>query len=59
MQDRAISFQKGNVEDLKNKLEDLLTNNSKVAAYKNEAQSYICGKYNWDEVVGQTLRLYK
>ena len=58
VEDKAISFKKGNVEDLKEKLADLLEHPEKVKKYKNESTEFICGKYNWDEVVNQTMALY-
>lgn len=54
----AVSFQKGNVEDLKNKLQQLLQNPQDVQSYKDTAGQFICGKYNWDEVVDKTVKVY-
>ena len=48
-----------NVEDLKEKLEYLLANPQKVREYKEQSGDFICGKYNWDDVVEQTLDVYK
>lgn len=58
VEDKAVSFKKGNVKDLKEKLADLLEHPEKVKKYKNESTEFICGKYNWDEVVNQTMALY-
>ena len=30
-----------------------------VQQYKEQAADFICGKYNWDEVVEKTLQLYR
>ena len=30
-----------------------------VRKYKSEASEYICGKYNWEDVVERTLRVYQ
>lgn len=57
--DKAASFRKGNVTDLKKQLVYLLDNKSVVEGYKAGAQEYICTKYNWDDVVDKTCRLYK
>ena len=27
--------------------------------YKNEASGYICGKYNWEDVVNRTVEVYR
>ena len=30
-----------------------------VKKYKNEASGYICGKYNWEDVVNRTVEVYR
>ena len=59
VEDRAAVFKKGNVEDLKEKLEWLLGHEDVVAKYKEVAADFICEKYNWDDVVAQTLNIYQ
>lgn len=54
----GITFKKSNVTDLKNKLQYLLDSPLEIEWFKNNAQKYICNKYNWDEVVNKTLILY-
>ena len=56
---KAVTFKKGNVNDLKKKLEWLLENKEVVEKYKSEAADFICKKYNWDDVVEKTIDLYK
>lgn len=56
---KAVTFAKGNVEDLKNQLQWLLDHEDKVRQYKNEAADYICNRYSWNDVVEKTLRLYE
>ena len=58
VEDKAVAFQKGNVENLKDKLEDLLKHPEKVEEYKQVSADFICSKYNWDDVVAQTEILY-
>lgn len=58
-QDKALTFARGNVEDLQNKLEYMLNNPDKVEEYKKQSCDYICGKYNWEEVVKQTIEVYR
>ena len=58
VEERAVSFKKGNVSDLKEKLEFLLSHPEKVAEYKKESADFICKKYNWEAVVDQTESLY-
>lgn len=54
----AVIFRKSDVSDLTVKLQDLLDHPQVVAKYKEKASAFICKKYNWDEVVDQTLELY-
>lgn len=58
VEDKAVSFKKGDVSDLKEKLEYLLFHPEKVAEYKKESTDFICKKYNWEDVVDQTESLY-
>lgn len=58
VEDKAVSFKKGDVSDLKEKLEYLLFHPEKVTEYKKESTDFICKKYNWEDVVDQTESLY-
>lgn len=58
VEDKAVSFERSNVQDLKNQLEELINNPEKVMAYKREAADFICNKYNWDNVVDKTIDVY-
>lgn len=58
VEDKAVIFEKSNVEDLKNKLQKLIDNKSLVEYYKKTASEFICKKYNWDDVVKKTLEIY-
>ncbi len=57
--DKGITFKKGDVDDLKEKLVQLLDNKTEVIAYKEQAADYVLSKYNWDDVVSRTVDLYK
>ena len=59
VEDKAILFKKANVEDLKEKLQMVCDDVELVEKYKGEASEYICGKYNWEDVVERTLRVYQ
>ena len=59
VEDKAILFKKANVEDLKEKLQMVCDDVELVEKYKREASGYICGKYNWEDVVERTLRVYQ
>lgn len=59
VEDKGVTFQRGNVDSLREKLEWLLGDKEAVEKYKNEAGEFICNKYNWDDVVEKTMRAYK
>lgn len=59
VEDKAVTFRKGSVEDLKEKLEMLIREGEAVDRYKREATDFICNKYNWDDVVNRTVELYR
>ena len=58
LENKGIIFRKSNVDDLSKQLQILCDNKDLVKKYKNEAQDYILKKYNWDDVVEKTLKLY-
>lgn len=55
----GCSFKKGNVEDLQEVLEYLLNNPDVVDKYKSESQAYICSRFNWDDIVDTTMKIYQ
>ena len=59
VEDKALVFAKSNVNDLRMKLEYMLQHPEIVEEYKQQSTDFICGKYNWDDVVEQTLQICK
>ena len=59
VEDKALVFKKSDVNDLKDKLQYACDNSEKVMEMKNAAADFICAKYNWDDVVAQTEKLYR
>lgn len=59
VEDKALIFKKADVKDLQSKLQDACDNSEKVDAHKKQAADFICSKYNWDEIVQATLKLYR
>ena len=59
VEEHAVTFRKGDVSDLREKLKELLSDAEQVAKMKSESADFICGKYNWDSVVEETLQLYR
>lgn len=57
--DKGICFNKGDVIDLKTKLQYLCDNPDTVKMYKKQARFYICNKYDWIKVTEKTLSVYK
>lgn len=58
VEDKAVVFRKSNVEQLKEKLQELCERPEIVQQYKATAADFICQKYNWDDVVDRTLEQY-
>lgn len=56
--DKAVVFRKSEVADLREKLQKLCDDRGFVQEYKEAAADFVCGKYNWDDVVERTLELY-
>lgn len=59
VEDRAVVFEKSNVEQLTKVLQKLCDEPELVKQYKDGASEFICGKYNWDYIVEKTLGLYQ
>lgn len=59
VEDKAVVFKKSNVADLRKKLQLLCDDNMLVAKYKNASTQFICRKYSWDDVMDNTIALYK
>ena len=59
VEDKAIIFKKSDVSDLKKKLQEACEQPETVKRLKEQAADYICRKYNWDDVVKETVRLYR
>ena len=58
IEDKAVSFRKGDAQDLRSKLSMLIEHPEIHAEYRKNASDFICTKYNWDEVVRQTMEVY-
>jgi len=59
VEDKALIFKKSDVENLREKLQDACDHPEMVMKMKNQAADFICAKYNWDEVVKETMKLYR
>lgn len=59
VEDKALLFARGDIEDLQRKMEYLLQHPEIVEEYRRQSRDYICGKYNWKDVVEKTLQVYR
>lgn len=59
VEDKAVTFRKGDVNDLRDKLLWLIQNPGVVKRYQKEASDYICDRYHWDAVIERTKPLYR
>ena len=59
VEDKALVFTKSDVNDLKEHLQAVCNHSEVVKELKNKAADFICKKYNWDEIVQKTLKLYR
>lgn len=59
VEDKAVLFQKSNVTELGKKLQWLCENPEEVEHYKENAADFITKKYNWEDVVRETVKLYE
>lgn len=58
VENKALIFKKSDVDELREKLQDACDHPEKVMEMKAQATDFICKKYNWDEVVKETMKLY-
>ena len=58
VEDKAINFSHSDVIALCSVLQELMDTPEMVKKYRINAAEFICKKYNWDDVVDRTLRLY-
>lgn len=58
-EDKGLSFKKGDVEELKEKIQMLCDDPKTVEKFKSTAAEYICARYNWDDVAEKTVDVYR
>ena len=59
VEDKALVFNKSDVNDLRKKIQDASDHSEKVIKMKLKATDFICEKYNWNDVVEETMKLYR
>lgn len=58
VEEMALAFSKGNVSDLRDKLQLLCDSPEIVDKYKESAADFILRRHSWDDAVWKTLELY-
>lgn len=59
IEDKGLIFSKGDIRDLKEKMQDMCSHPELVEAYRQTAADFICKKYHWDDITEKTVRLYR
>lgn len=59
VEDKAVTFKRSDVRALCEKLQWLIDCEDVTKKYKNDVVSFVNDKYNWDDVVAATVRLYR
>lgn len=59
IEDCGCVFERKEKDSLKNKLQELCDSPETVKSFMAMSAEYICSKYNWDDVVSQTVEIYK
>jgi glycosyltransferase involved in cell wall biosynthesis len=59
VEDKAVVFKKSNVKELQEKIQVLCDDINLVNKYRSEAADFICKKYGWEDVINNTLALYR
>lgn len=58
VEDKAVIFERSNVEELQAKLQKLCDDEKLVGEYKADISEFVCKKYSWDDVTDKSLSLY-
>ena len=59
VEDKALIFRKSDIDELREKLQDACDYPEEVMKMKKQAADFICTKYDWNDVVKKTLKLYR
>lgn len=59
VENNALLFKKSDISDLKEKLQYACEHPEEVFKLKKAAANFIFNKYNWDDVVTQTIEIYR
>ena len=57
--DAALHFEKGNIAQLRERLDHICRDQALVLQYREKAQKAVEDKYDWEKIVEETLELYQ
>lgn len=58
VEENAIIFRRGDISDLKDKLQMAIDSENLVNMIGSVSAEFICNKYNWDDITKKTIDLY-
>ena len=58
VEENAIIFRRGDISDLKDKLQMAIDSENLVNKIGSVSAEFICNKYNWDDITKKTIDLY-
>lgn len=58
VEENAIIFRRGDISDLKEKLQNAIDSENLVNKIGSVSAEFICNKYNWDDITKKTIDLY-
>lgn len=59
IEDRGVVFKKGDIDKLEQSIQVLCNSVELVSSYRDKSAVFICQKYNWGNVVTETINLYR
>lgn len=59
VENNALIFKRADIEDLAIKLDLACSDKVLVNKYKSRSTQFVCNKYNWDDIVNETLSIYE
>lgn len=59
MGDHGVTFRRGDVEDLRAKLQSLCDAPQQVKKLQETAADHVCAQYDWEEITTRTIQLYQ
>lgn len=58
VEDKAVVFKRGDIEDLRRKLQQLCDDSAMAEAFRTVSSAFICRKYSWEDTAKRTAEVY-